>query len=99
MLHQPRNRKSETVVILLSPGIKGRVAPHRLYVKMAQRFSQIGLTTLRFDPEGQGDSEGEIEEDFTAEVYASIELGRLVNDTIDAMDWMQANHGSQRFIL
>ena len=99
MLHEPEGRSHGPAIILLSPGIKSRVAPHRMYVKMADRFCAMGFVVLRMDPEGLGDSEGEIEEYLTADVYGSLELGRLVNDTIDAMDWMQSNRGVGSFIL
>jgi fermentation-respiration switch protein FrsA (DUF1100 family) len=66
---------------------------------MTTRFTQLGFCVLRIDPEGLGDSEGEIEEFFTADVYGSMELGRLVNDTVDAMNWAQKNLGFDRFIL
>jgi hypothetical protein len=99
MLHKPGDCRHDPVIILLSSGIKSRVAPHRLYVKMANRFCEMGFMVLRMDPEGLGDSEGEIEEHLAADVYGSIEVGRLVNDTIDAMDWMQSNYGAAMFIL
>jgi len=99
MLHEPEVRRHEPAILLLSPGIKSHVAPHRLYVKMANRFCALGFVVLRVDTEGLGDSEGEIVEYLVADVYGSVELGRLVNDTIDVMDWMQLNHGIGRFIL
>lgn len=99
MLHKPEGRPYGPAIILLSPGIKSRVAPHRMYVKMADRFCAMGFVVLRLDPEGLGDSEGEIEEYLTADVYGSLQLGRLVNDTIDSMNWMQSRHGIDSFIL
>lgn len=99
ILHEPERGRSGPAILLLSPGIKSRVAPHRLYIKMAERFSNLGFTVLRIDPEGLGDSEGKIEEYYTADVYGSMELGRLVNDTIDTMNWMQSTHGAGKFIL
>jgi pimeloyl-ACP methyl ester carboxylesterase len=86
-------------IIILSPGIKNRVAPHRLYVKMARRFCELGFNVLRFDPEGLGDSEGEINEVFTANLYGLIQVGRFIEDTACAMDWMEKECGISRFIL
>jgi uncharacterized protein len=99
MLHEPEVRRHEQAILLLSPGIKSHVAPHRLYLKMANRFCALGFVVLRVDPEGLGDSEGEIDEYLVADVYGSVELGRLVSDTIDVMDWMQSKHGIDSFIL
>ena len=61
IVHEPPpERRSRVGVILLSPGVKNRVAPHRLYVKMAERLLRRGLWVLRFDFYGLGDSEGRI---------------------------------------
>jgi len=99
ILHRPEDAREDVGIIILSPGIKSRVAPHRLYVKMAKRFCQMGFCVLRFDPHGIGDSQGEIEERMVADFYGSVQVGRFVNDTIDAMDWMAKEHGISRFIL
>ena len=85
-------------ILLLSPGVKGRVAPHRLYLQMAERLVPLGFHVLRFDFHGLGDSEGSIDERVMADMYNSIQGGRYVDDTIDAMDWMQASHGVARFV-
>lgn len=99
ILHREEDARKDVAIIILSPGIKSRVAPHRLYVKMASRFCQMGFCVLRFDPCGIGDSQGEIEERMVADFYASVQVGRFVNDTIDAMDWMERQQGVSRFIL
>ena len=99
ILHEPENPISDIGIILLSPGIKGRVAPHRLYVKMADRFCNLGFPVLRFDPEGLGDSEGGIDEEWIADVYGTIEQGGVVLDTTRAMDWMEEQSRIKRFIL
>ncbi len=99
VLYVPANSQSQTGIILLSPGIKNRVAPHRLYVKMARQFCDLGFTVLRFDPEGLGDSEGNIDETYTADLYGSIQRGRFVEDTKSAMDWMSKNTLASQFVL
>lgn len=100
IMHLPENRPQKKVaVIILSPGIKSRVAPHRLYVKMTERFINLGFPVLRFDFHGLGDSEGEIDEAYAADLYGSIEVGRYVDDTISAMDWFVAKYQIDRFIL
>lgn len=89
-------------IILLSPGIKSRVAPHRLYVKLARHLSALGFLVLRFDFSGLGDSEGTVEQPMVADFYGSVQIGRYVNDTRAAMDWMQKEykgHKVSRFIL
>jgi uncharacterized protein len=99
ILHVPPPGTARGVcILLLSPGIKGRIGPHRLYVKLAERLVPMGFHVLRFDFHGLGDSEGEVREDILADMYNTIQAGRYVDDTLDAMDWMQARHGIGRFV-
>lgn len=99
ILHTPDVKARSTGIIILSPGIKSRVAPHRLYVKMSRCFAELGFKVFRFDPEGMGDSEGEVSENLAADVYGSIQVGRFVSNTVSAMDWMEKECGVKRFIL
>ena len=89
----------DLAVLLLSPGVKMRVGPQGMYRSMAAEFLQLGLPVLRFDCYGLGDSEGTLSEELLRDVYNHIEVGRFVDDTVDAMDWMQREHGIRRFIL
>ena len=100
MFHQPAEPcKSGVAILLLSPGVKMRVAPHRLYVKMTERFVSLGYPVLRFDFYGLGDSEGEVYEEYLADLYGAIQVGRYIDDTIAAMDWMQQTYGTSKFIV
>jgi uncharacterized protein len=100
ILHRPeRPREPGTAILLLSPGVKMRVAPHRLYNKMAARFVALGYPVLRFDFHGLGDSEGDAPEALLADFYGATQMGRYVGDTIAAMDWLQQRHGFDRFIV
>jgi predicted alpha/beta hydrolase len=99
VLHEPEPPVARGVcILLLSPGIKGRVGPHRLYLKLAARLVPMGFHVLRFDYHGLGDSEGELSERALADMYNSIQAGRYVGDTIAAMDWMQKTFGIRRFV-
>lgn len=100
ILHQPSiNRHPGLAIILLSPGIKGRVAPHRLYIKIARHLCNAGFMVLRFDFPGLGDAEGEVNEKLVADVYASVSMGRYVDDSIAAIDWLQNKHQIGKFVL
>lgn len=100
MIHRPvKPCASSAAIILLSPGVKMRVAPHRLYLDMAERFAALGYPVLRFDFYGLGDSEGEAEEEYLADLYGAVQVGRYIDDTIAAMDWMQRTYGTQKFII
>jgi len=100
IMHEPDASKRKSIaVLLLSPGVKMRVAPHRLYNKMAARFVALGYPVFRFDFYGLGDAEGDIEEDKLADLYGSIQIGRYVGDTQAAMQWLSEEHGVGRFLL
>jgi uncharacterized protein len=99
-LHRPAGpRPALPAVVLLSPGVKMRVGPGRLYTPLTEMLNSLGYTVLRFDFFGLGDSEGELQEDMLADVYNNIEVGRYVGDTLSALRWLRKTHGFDRFIL
>jgi len=99
-LHQPATPVvSLPAVVLLSPGVKMRVGPGRLYVPLTEMLTSLGCTVLRFDFYGLGDSEGELQDKMLPEVYGNIEVGRYVDDTLSALGWLEAEHGFGRFVL
>ena len=62
ILHVPENAETldrKIGINLLNPGLKNRVAPNRLNVKIARKLCEAGYFVLRFDPFGIGDSEGD----------------------------------------
>lgn len=97
VLHLP-DMPTDLAVLLLSPGVKMRVGPQRLYLGMTESFLALGIAVFRFDFYGLGDSEGTLTESLLKDVYNHIEVGRFVDDTIDAMDWLQHRHGITRII-
>ena len=86
-------------IILLSPGVKMRVAPHCMYKKMADHYVNLGFPVLRFDFYGLGDAEGDIELTQLSNIYNTIQLGRYIEDTVSAMDWMGNEIGADKFIV
>ena len=101
MMHIPKDSslRKKTAVILLSPGIKSHIGPHRLYVNMAASYAKEGYVVLRFDFHGLGDSEGDVEGTFVADIYGSIEQGRYVHDVDAAMAYLEKEQGIGRFVL
>jgi alpha-beta hydrolase superfamily lysophospholipase len=100
ILHEPLGgARRDVAILLLSPGIKNRVAPHRLYNKWSTQLAAQGFWVFRFDFYGLGDSEGMLNERWLADLYGSIQTGRYCNDTRDAMTWMTRTYGIPRFIV
>ena len=98
IFHEPAQRRvADTAILQLSPGVKMRVAPHRLYNKMTARFVELGYPVFRFDFHALGDSEGEAPEPMLADFYGATQVGRYISDTISAMDWSREK-GLTRFI-
>ena len=81
----------KTAVVLLNPGIVHRVAPGRIYVKMARVLAGMGFVVLRFDFSGIGDSPAR---------YDHLPFDKsAVRETQDAMRLLQTTRGIDRFIL
>lgn len=99
-LHLPKTpNPALPAVVMLSPGVKMRVGPGRLYVPLTELMNSLGYLVLRFDFHGLGDSEGELNETMLADVYNHIEVGRYVGDTLSALRWLREMHGCKRFML
>ncbi|MBT3029695.1 MAG: alpha/beta fold hydrolase [Candidatus Thiodiazotropha sp. (ex Lucina pensylvanica)] len=99
ILEQPETTVKDTAILLLSPGIKMRVGPHRMYNKLSKVLVDKGFTVLRYDFYGLGDSEGALDQKILVDVYNSIQNGRYIDDTIDAMDWLGATYNIDKFVL
>lgn len=100
IVHLPDDSyRKQTGILLLSPGVKMRVAPHRMYNKMAALFSALGYPVFRFDFFGLGDSEGEAREEMLSDLYGHIQTGRYIEDTRQAIQWMVNHCGIEQFIL
>jgi pimeloyl-ACP methyl ester carboxylesterase len=96
IIHAPEvsTVKNKTGIIILNPGIKYRVAPHRLNVKLARHLCDEGYYVLRFDPHGIGDSEGELPENvLIPEVWAKIQTGEFVSDTLSSVEFFFEKYG------
>ncbi|MCC6508991.1 MAG: alpha/beta hydrolase [Pirellulaceae bacterium] len=89
---QPENRRChKTAVVMLTPGMLHHVGPMRMHVELARRLADAGMASFRFDLSGIGESLAVASEGSSLQ-RASSEIGQ-------AFDWLQANHGYERFIL
>lgn len=98
--HRPIEGLSSRIpVVLLAPGVKMRVGPGRLYVPLTDALTAMGHSVLRFDFSGLGDSDGVVNESELIDVYRSVERGRYIEDTLDAIDWIRERERSDRVML
>ena len=83
-------------LVLLNAGAVRRTGPSRMWVECARRWAAQGLTTLRLDVEGIGDSDGAttpyVKDD-------SLYVPEMVPQVQSAVDFLQARTGGERFIL
>lgn len=80
-----------TVVLLLNAGVIHRVGPNRINVGFARELAAIGLTSLRFDQSGLGDS---APREGVTDLFESV-----ARDMRDAMAYLAEHHGAQKFVL
>ena len=103
-LHVPRTQPPGRVgVILLNQGPLDRSGAHRMSVKLARRWTAAGLTVLRFDARGVGESEGTWIEPAQGapirQLYKNIEEGAWIADTHAAVAFLQAETPVRRVLL
>lgn len=84
-------RAAAPAVIFLNAGVIHRVGPHRLHVNLARRLAADGITSLRMDFSGIGDSRP---------VPGGPSFpDSAVADVRTAMDWLGTEAGFNRFVL
>lgn len=99
ILIQPVNKNKDICFIFIASGMLHRIGPHRLYVKLARALSKYGYSSIRFDPQGLGDSSGHIEDDYLNNLYFQIQHGKFVNDTITIINYLRKNYKFNQFYL
>jgi alpha-beta hydrolase superfamily lysophospholipase len=59
VLTEPLGVRKELTALLLNAGPQRRIGPNRMWVEIARRWAASGVSTLRLDAAGIGDSEGD----------------------------------------
>lgn len=78
-------------VLVLNAGVIHRVGPHRLHVMLCRRLAERGLSALRLDLSGIGDSRA---------VPGALSFRESsVGDARIAMDWLADEVGATRFVI
>lgn len=81
----------KTAMILITAGMLHNVGPYRLYVDIAYQLAQKGVSSLRFDISGIGDSLGV--------GTSGKSIDRAASEASEAMDYLAEHHGYKHFIL
>ncbi len=80
-LHMPKSgTEKENIWIFCNPFFEEKIFSHGIFVQFARFLAAKGFGVMRFDCEGDGDSEGE---------YNSIDLTHWCDDTLDAVDFLR----------
>ena len=77
--------------LMLNMGTTHRIGPHRLNVKLSRRLARQGVTSLRFDLSGVGDS--------PAARSTAHFRDQAVQDMKAAMDHIEMSAGIRRFVI
>jgi len=99
ILTLPAQAQPELTLLLLPAGLKDRVGPHRLYVRLARYLASHGIKALRLDGLGIGESDGELSEAFNGVHYRRVQQGLYVADAELAMDALMQRFPKARFVL
>lgn len=87
----PPAKSTDVACILMNAGVVHRIGPHRLNVKLARHLASQGVTTVRLDLSGLGDSAPDgSTRSFTDQAVADIR---------STMDQLQRMNGTRRFIV
>jgi pimeloyl-ACP methyl ester carboxylesterase len=83
--------ENRLAVVILNTGTIHRVGHHRMYVAMSRKLARIGLTVLRFDFSGLGDS--------SSHLSGQPLLQSNLTDIEAALEWLQTTRGISRAVL
>lgn len=79
---------SDRAAILLQGWGGTRCGPQRILVETSRQLAAKGITCLRFDFRGRGDSQGE---------PTTVTLDGMIADVMAAVQWLRDHQGAQRF--
>ena len=91
VVHQPEAAGRLPLALVYLHGWAGyRIGPHQMFTKMARRAEALGLTSLRFDFRGRGDSEGPSSE---------ATLSTMIADAVAATEFITRETGLRHVAL
>lgn len=90
-LPSPAIPRENLGIILFNAGVLHRIGPNRVNVRFARALAAVGISSLRFDLAGQGDSE--------RSRNAGAFEAQAIADLQEAMNHFEQQHGLSRFVL
>lgn len=100
ILHLPMSTaRPEFGFVFVHSGSRGRRGNAFQYTLYARHLCDLGYPCFRFDPTGVGDSTGTIDTVKVHDFYGSIQTGRFVQDTVDAVKVFRRRVDPRRLIL
>ena len=86
-VHQPADRMARGTVVLCAPLHREYISAHYTYRVLAERLAARGITAIRFDYDGTGDSAGSMADPGRVEAYeASIDHALELADDLGTSD-------------
>ena len=89
--HNKHKNTSKVAMILVTPGMLHSAGPFGMYKDIADKNAEQGITSLRFDLSGIGESLGV--------GVSGRSIDRAVKEITQAMDFLCKDHGFEAFIL
>jgi len=100
MIHAPTEKNlSNAGIIIFNGGIEDRVGTHRLNLKIARALSDKGHYVLRFDSQGIGFSEGELEPGSNIDIFLKIQNGIFLDDAMASINFLSNEIQADRIVL
>lgn len=97
ILAEPVSVKPNGVcLVALNAGAIHRIGPNRMWVEAARRWAARGVTALRVDLEGIGESDGDATEFRHDRAFYREEF---IEQTRVVLDRLAAQHGARRFVI
>lgn len=89
VIHHPR-QKADSAVIFIHGWSGCRLGPHRMFVKAARRFADLGWLCLRFDLSGRGLSQGDRNQ---------TSIAGMTQDVMQAITFLRDHSAARQIIL
>jgi pimeloyl-ACP methyl ester carboxylesterase len=100
IMHAPTEKRLGNIgVVFFNVGLEDRVGAHRLNLKIARALSDQGYYVLRFDTQGIGFSEGELESGSDIDNFIKIQNGIFLDDALAGINFLNKEIQADRIVL